>query len=85
MDVSIIRHRPRHIEQTVLRRFEYETDCPDCPEGLPHLVTKCPDPDCDCVMVYRGIGRLYNGTRVHHFECVHSPKEVISVSIVCSE
>jgi hypothetical protein len=32
--------------------------------------------------VYRGLGRLRNGKSVHYFECVHSPREVHSVSIV---
>jgi len=36
-------------------------------------------------MVYRGIGRLRSGTRVHYYECVHSYREVHSLSIVISD
>jgi hypothetical protein len=36
-------------------------------------------------MIYRGIGRLRSGTRVHHFECVHSHREVHSLSIVIAD
>jgi hypothetical protein len=83
MENTIIYHRPRHFHFTVSRRIEHGADCPHCPPDLPDTVAHCPD--CDCRMVYRGIGRLRNGTPVHYFECVHSPREVHSVSIVISE
>jgi hypothetical protein len=35
--------------------------------------------------VYRGLGRLRSGARVHYFECVHSHREVYSVSISVTE
>ena len=65
------------------RLLEIESECPDCPEGEPGLSSRCPD--CDSVMVYRGIGRLGGGTRVHYYECVHSHREVHSLSIVIAE
>lgn len=80
MEAEIIRHPPRHFHFTVARRFEIEHDCPECPADLPGTVSRCPE--CGCVMVYRGIGRLRNGRHVHYFECVHSPREVHGVSIV---
>jgi hypothetical protein len=83
MEAQVIRHPPRHIQFTLTRRVELEPDCPHCPPDLPALIARCPD--CDCIMVYRGVGRLRNGTPVHYFECVHSPREVHSVSIVISD
>lgn len=83
MEAIIVRHPPRHFRYTLSRRFEIERDCPDCPDGLPSVLARCPD--CDCAMAYRGRGRLRNGTEVHYFECVHSHREVHSVSIVVSK
>ncbi|HZU11870.1 MAG TPA: hypothetical protein VFB58_03450 [Chloroflexota bacterium] len=79
MEQQLIRHRPRRLDCTHLRVFEYETDILAGPRDEPHVVARCPD--CDCVMMYRGIARLRNGTLVHYFECVHSPREVHCVSI----
>jgi hypothetical protein len=36
-------------------------------------------------MMYRGIGRRRDGQQVHFFECVHSHREVHSVSIIVTE
>lgn len=83
MESNVIRHTPRHFHFTLTRRIEIEPECPDCPDGLPSTVARCPE--CGCVMVYRGVGRLRSGTHVHYFECVHSPSEVHSVSITISE
>jgi hypothetical protein len=82
-NLQVIRHPPRHFHFTLTRAYEIEHDCPHCPDGLPHAVARCPD--CGCLMVYRGIGKLRNGTPVHYFECVHSPREVHSVSVVISD
>ena len=73
------------VRVTVLKdgRLEIEPDCMDCPDGQPHIAARCPD--CDCAMVYRGHGHLGNGTPVHYFECVHSYREVHSVSIVVTD
>ena len=83
MEARVIRHPARHIRFTLARTVEFEPDCPHCPPGVPATIARCPD--CDCVMVYRGTGHLRNGTPVHHFECVHSHREVHSVSIVVDE
>lgn len=80
MEAHIIRHPPRHISFTVFRRFEIERECLACPDGHADGFTLCPD--CEATMVYRGKGRLGNGRLVHHFECVHSHREVHAVSIV---
>ena len=83
MNVNIIQHPPRHFRNTLTRRLEIERDCPECPDGIPGASAKCPD--CGCTMVYRGLGRLRSGTSVHYFECVHSHREVHSVSIVITD
>ena len=83
MATQEIQHRPRSLDVTVLRSLEFESDCPHCPPDLPDTQARCPD--CDCLMVYRGLGRLRNGTPVHYFECVHSPREVHSVSFVIAD
>ena len=83
MEVNAIRHPPRHLQHTLQRRLEIERTILDGPEDQPELVAKCPD--CECTMIYRGIGRLRSGTRVHHFECVHSHREVHSLSIVIAD
>lgn len=83
MEQTRIHHRPRHLEATLTRRLEIERTCSGCPDGAPHVTARCPE--CDCVMMYRGIGRLRSGTRVHYFECVHSHREVHSVSILIAE
>lgn len=83
MEARIIRHPPRHISFTVLRRWEIERDLPPCPDGLPDSATSCPE--CDSTMAYRGKGRLRSGMLVHHFECVHSPREVHAVSVVITD
>lgn len=83
MEPTIVRHPPRHMRHTLVRRLEIEQECVDCPDGQPDIVARCPD--CDCVMLYRGMGRLRSGTQVHYFECVHSPREVHSLSIVITQ
>jgi hypothetical protein len=83
MERTVIHHAPRSFHSTLIRRLEIESECPDCPDGEQDLLSRCPN--CDCVMVYRGIGRLRSGVRVHYYECVHSPREVHSVSIVIPE
>jgi hypothetical protein len=83
MEAQVIRHAPRHFHFTLGRQLEIEPECPDCPVGAPHIFAKCPD--CDCSMIYRGIGRLRSGTHVHHFECIHSHREVHSLSIVIAD
>jgi hypothetical protein len=83
MEPTVIHHPPRAFHSTLSRLLEIESECPDCPEGEPGLWSRCPD--CDSVMVYRGIGRLGSGTRVHYYECVHSHREVHSLSIVIAE
>lgn len=80
MEHQIIHHPPRHMRYTLTRRLEIESECPDCPEDMPGLYAICPD--CGCKMAYRGIGRLRSGTRVRYYECVHSHREVHSVSIL---
>ena len=83
MEKNAIRHRPRHLDHTLLRRLEIERTILDCPEDQPDMVAKCPD--CDSTMLYRGIGRLRSGTRVYYYECVHSHREVHSLSIVIAD
>ncbi|MBV9281184.1 MAG: hypothetical protein JOZ41_13970 [Chloroflexi bacterium] len=83
MEAQRIRHRPRHLDATLIRRLEIERECPSCPDGEADVVARCPD--CDSTMLYRGIGRLRSGTRVHYFECVHSHREVHSLSIVIGD
>jgi hypothetical protein len=79
MEGNIIRHRVRHMTYTRVPNLEIERDILDCPEGQPHVNAQCPD--CGCAMLYRGIGQLTSGSRVHHFECIHSHREVHSLSI----
>lgn len=79
MEENMLRHRPRHFDHTISRHMEIETDIANCPEGLPTTVASCPN--CGSSMMYRGVGRLRKGTTVYHFECVHSHREVYSVSI----
>ena len=83
MDATVIHHPPRHFKATLSRRLEIEPDCRECPDGEPGLVAKCPN--CGFIMAYRGIGRLRSGRQVHYFECVHSHREVHSLSIVIAE
>jgi hypothetical protein len=83
MENTTIRHRPRHLNYTLLRRLEIEPDITHTPLDQPAMAAKCPD--CDCTMMYRGVGRLRSGRLVHYFECVHSHREVFSVSIVIPE
>lgn len=82
MNQPYIRHRPRRLDHTHTRVFEYERDILDGP-GKDGIGARCPE--CECVMMYRGVGRLRNGTLVHYFECVHSVDEVHSVSITITE
>lgn len=83
MGTNAIRHPPRHLKYAVFRRLEIEREISICPDEQPEVVARCHD--CGAVMMYRGIGRLRSGTRVHHFECIHSHREVHSLSIVISE
>jgi hypothetical protein len=83
MEHTVIHHAPRAFHSTLARMLEIESECPECPEDDPSLHSRCPD--CDSLMVYRGIGRLGSGTRVHYYECVHSHREVHSLSIVIAE
>lgn len=83
MEARFIHHPPRHFDGTLCRRLEIEREIAHCPESRPEVSAKCPD--CDCVMMYRGIGRLRSGTMVHFFECVHSYREVHSLSIVIGD
>jgi hypothetical protein len=80
MESNVIYHAPRGLGVTVLRSVEYEHDCPDCPDGQPDVQARCRQ--CASTMVYRGLGTLRNGIRVHYFECVHSPAEVHGMSFV---
>jgi hypothetical protein len=82
MEQPFIHHRPRRLDHTFARRFEFEMDILDGP-GKDGIGARCPD--CDCVMMYRGVARLRNGSLVHYFECVHSHHEVHSVSITITE
>ena len=83
MEVQRIQHRPRHLRYALARRLEIEESISHCPQNQPHICATCPD--CDCTMAYRGIARLRSGTKVHYFECVHSYREVHTLSIVISE
>ncbi|HLJ66921.1 MAG TPA: hypothetical protein VKX16_06140 [Chloroflexota bacterium] len=83
MEASVVYHRPRHIQFTLARTLEIEPDCPECPKDDPGTVATCPD--CGSKMAYQGRARLRSGVLVHHFECVHSHREVHSLSIVISE
>ena len=65
-----------------MRVFEFERDILDGP-GADGVGARCPD--CECVMMYRGVARLRSGKLVHYFECVHSVDEVHSVSITITE
>ena len=76
----IIRHGPRTIDFLVMRGLEIERDCCDTPDGLPDVAARCPD--CESVMMYRGVGRLRDGRLAHVFECIHSHREVHSLSIL---
>lgn len=80
MDDNHIRHRPRHLSYTVTRTIEWEPEIAVSPADQPGVTAVCSD--CGCVMVYRGLGRLHSGKLVHYFECVHSHREVHSLSIV---
>lgn len=80
---NAIRHRSRHLDHTLFRRLEIEREITHCPDGQPEIAARCPD--CDCTMVYRGIGRLRSGTKVHYFECIHSHREVHSLSLVIAD
>jgi hypothetical protein len=80
MEHTVIHNAPRAFHSTPARLLELESECPECPENEPALSSRCPD--CDSVMPYRGNGRLGSGTRVHYCECVHSYREVHSLSIV---
>jgi hypothetical protein len=82
MEPAFIRHRPRRLDHTYLRLIEFEREILDGP-GQEGIAARCPD--CDCVMMYRGMGRLRNGSRVHYFECIHSCEEVHSVSITITD
>ena len=83
VETEPIRHQPRRLSYALFRRLEIERDIAESPDGRPDVSARCPD--CDAVMVYRGIGRLRNGTHVHTFECVHSHREVHSLSIVITD
>ncbi|MGH2444369.1 MAG: hypothetical protein ACRDFX_14540 [Chloroflexota bacterium] len=83
MEAYVVRHRPRHIRFTIARRFEFERECRHCPPGLDGITARCPD--CEALMMYRGLARLRNGVIVHHFECIHSPFEVHGVSIAVND
>ena len=83
MEENMLHHRPRHLDYTISHHLEIESDISHCPEGMPSTVATCPD--CGSAMMYRGVGRLRKGTAVHHFECVHSHREVYSVSIHVAE
>ena len=83
MEQDIIRHRARPFRYTLTRLVEVGPDIRHCPDGMDGITATCPD--CGFTMAYRGIGRLRNGNLVHHFECVHSHREVISVSIAIPE
>jgi hypothetical protein len=83
MERRVIRHAPKRIDVLLTRAREHGRDIIHCPADDPEASARCPD--CDSLMMYRGLGRLRNGTLVHTFECIHSPREVHSVSIVISE
>jgi hypothetical protein len=83
MEARYIHHRPRHFNYTLCRTWELDGDIMSAPMDLPSITVKCPD--CDCSMMYRGIARRRNGTLVHYFECIHSHREVHSVSVVITD
>jgi hypothetical protein len=83
MDQNAIRHPPRHFSFTLCRRLEIERDIADSPADQPDITATCPD--CGATMAYRGVGRLRSGTMVHYFECIHSHREVHTLSIVVSK
>lgn len=83
MEQRHIRHRPRHFNHTLCRRLEIERDIAVCPDGEPHITATCPD--CGFTMAYRGVGRLRSGSLVHYFECIHSYREVHTLSIVMTD
>jgi hypothetical protein len=83
METSYIYHRPRRLDTCHTKILEYEREIMVGPVDDPGITARCPD--CDCVMMYRGIGRLRSGKLVHYFECVHPPREVHSVSILIAE
>lgn len=83
MATQVIQHRPRPLDVTILRSLEFENDCPHCPDGRPDVVATCEN--CGSTMVFRGVGKLRSGLRVHYFECVHSPREVHSVSFLIAD
>jgi hypothetical protein len=83
MENRTINHPPRRLDTTVLRNLEFEHECPECPDGKPDMMARCAE--CASTMVYRGLGMLKSGLHVHYFECVHSPREVHSVSLIVAE
>jgi hypothetical protein len=83
METVFIHHRPHRLDNCHTKTFEFEHEIAVGPSDQPDITARCPD--CDCVMMYRGIARLRNGKLVHYFECVHPPREVHRVSIVISE
>lgn len=82
MEVIHIQRNPRHFDYTLCRVLEIEQEIPTGPNA-DGVLMQCPN--CGATMMYRGIGRLRSGTRVHHYECVHSHREVHSISIVVSD
>lgn len=83
MEARFIHHRPRRLDATHIRLREIGQDVTASPDGLPEGEIGCPD--CGCLMMYRGVGWLRNGRLVHVYECVHSPREVYSLSVVIPE
>lgn len=82
MEARYIQHRPRHLHHVQVQIPEPGSDIAHGPDDGADAVM-CPD--CGFTMMYRGIGRLHSGQRVHVYECVHSHREVYSVSVVISE
>jgi hypothetical protein len=80
METRVINHSPHRLAATVLRTLEFGSDCPQGPADVTELVAHCHA--CSSLMSYRGQGTLRNGTHVHYFECVHSPREVHGQSFV---
>jgi predicted RNA-binding Zn-ribbon protein involved in translation (DUF1610 family) len=83
MEARLIHHRPRHLDHVVCRRLEVQADIATGPDGQPEQTIQCPN--CGYTMMYRGQGRLRNGTLVHCYECVHSHREVYSLSVVYTD
>lgn len=80
METRFIRHRPQRLDCVHIRIPETGRDIAHAPDEMPEQRVTCPE--CQAVMMYRGIGQLRDGRLVYVYECVHSHREVYSLSVI---